>query len=101
LAGVGDEEVEGAFGEKELVSGMVYFLSAEVPEVNAEGVAARMLEVKTEYINPFSGWFGGSAAFEFEDVVGVNQFVGKASFSGSAFTNYEELSFVIVIRILF
>jgi hypothetical protein len=59
LAGISNEEVEGAFGEEELVSGMVNFLATEVPEVYAEAVAAGVREVEAENINAFGGFFGG------------------------------------------
>jgi hypothetical protein len=36
LAGVCDEEVEGAFGEEELMGGVVDFLAAEVPNIDAK-----------------------------------------------------------------
>jgi hypothetical protein len=87
FAFVGDEEVEGAFGEEKLVGGVVDFLAAEVPEVDAEGVAAGVIEVKAENFDAFGGFFGGAAAFEFEGVVGVDEFVGKAGFSSSTFAN--------------
>ncbi len=69
LAGVGDEEVEGAFGEEELVGGMVDFLAAEVPDVDAEGVAAGMGEVEAEYVDAFGRFFRIFTAFNFENVV--------------------------------
>jgi hypothetical protein len=88
LAGVGDEEVKGAFGEEELVGGMVDFLTAEVPKVDTEGVAAGVGEVEAEDVNTFSGFFGSQGAFEFKDVVRVDQFVGEAGFPSAAFANY-------------
>ncbi len=68
LAGIGDEEVEGAFGEEELVGGVVDFLAAEVPDVDAKGVVAGMLEVEAENVNPFCGFFGIFASLKFERV---------------------------------
>jgi hypothetical protein len=53
LAGVGDEEVKRAFSEEELVGCMVDFLTAEVPDVNAEGVTAGVIEVEAKNIDPF------------------------------------------------
>jgi hypothetical protein len=45
LAGVGDKKIEGAFGEEELMGGMVDFLATEIPDVDAEGVATGMGKV--------------------------------------------------------
>ena len=86
LTSVGDEEVEGAFGEEELVGGMIDFLTAEVPEVDSEGVAAGMGEVKAKDINAFCGFFRRLTAFKFKLIIRVNEFIRKASFSGSTFT---------------
>ena len=97
LAIVGNEEVEGAFGEEKLVGGVVDFLAAEVPEVDAKGVAAGVGEVEAKYVDAFGGFFGGGGAFEFEGVVGVDQFVGKAGFSGSAFADNKEFGFIDIV----
>ncbi len=62
FAAVGDEQVEGAFGEKELVGLVVDFLSAEVPEVDAVGFAVGSLELPFEDVDALGGGifgFGG------------------------------------------
>jgi hypothetical protein len=63
LAGVRDEEIKGAFGEEELVGGMVDFLATEVPKIDAEGIAAGMGEVEAEYVDAFSRFFRSFSAF--------------------------------------
>jgi hypothetical protein len=87
LASVGDEEVERAFGEEELVGSVVDFLATEVPDVDTEVITAEMVEVEMENINTFGGFFGGDTAFEFKYVVRVNKFISKTGFSGSTFTD--------------
>ena len=101
LAGVGNEEIEGTLGEEELVGFTVDFLPPEVPDVDAEGIATGMRKVETENINTFSRFLGNSTALKLEFVFGVNKLISKASFSRSAFTNNNKLSFVDIISAFF
>ena len=39
FAGVGNKEIEGAFGEEILMGGVIDFLSAEVPDIDIELIA--------------------------------------------------------------
>ena len=63
LAGVSDEKIERSLGEEKLMGCMVDFLSPEVPDVDAEVIAAGMEEIETENINAFSGFFGSVSTF--------------------------------------
>ena len=68
---VGDEKVEGAIGEEELVGLVVDFLAAEVPEVDAVGFAVGACEVPFEDVDAL----GGGVVIG-ELVVGVEEFAG-------------------------
>jgi hypothetical protein len=46
LAGIGNEEIERAFGEEELMGGMIDFLTAKIPDINTEGVATGVRKVE-------------------------------------------------------
>ena len=94
FAAVGDEEVEGAFGEEELVGGVVDFLAAEVPEVDAVVVAVGAFEFPTENVDALGGDVFG---FGNELIFGFEKFLGEASFSSSAFADDDEFGFVEVV----
>ena len=87
---VGDEDVEGAFGEEELVGLVVDFLAAEVPDVDAVGdgfvVKVPLVDVDALGADVFGG--GG------EDVVGVEEFVDEGGFADFAFADDEDFGFV-------
>ena len=68
---IDEEDIHRTFGEEKLVGGVVDFLSAKVPEVNAERFAVGLREFPVHHINAFGGGF---SFFEF--VVGVEEFVG-------------------------
>ena len=65
------------------------FLSAEVPDVSAEGGAVRLIEVPLNYVDAFSGFL-----IRFEFKFGILKFFSKGCFSGFAFTDDEEFCFV-------
>lgn len=74
------------------------FLSAEVPDVSAEGGAIKLIEFPLNYVNAFGGFL-----IRFEFKVGVLKFVGKGCFSGFAFADDEEFCFVegcSIVRVL-
>ena len=52
---VGEEEVEGAFGEEELVGGVVDFLAAEVPKMNAVVVTIGAFEFPSADVDALGG----------------------------------------------
>ena len=67
FAAVTDEEdIEGTFGEEKLVRGVVDFLSAKVPDVDAERLAVGLWEFPADDIDAF-----GAGFLFFEFVVGV------------------------------
>lgn len=70
---IGDEEVEGAFGEEELVGLVVDFLAAKVPEVDAVGLAVLPGEFPFEDVDAFGG---GVFGFGFESIVAIGWIVG-------------------------
>ena len=77
---------------------VVDFLSAEVPDVGAEGGAVRLIEFPLNYVDAFGGSLIG---FDFE--LGILKFFSKGSFSGFAFADDEEFCFVercSIVRIL-
>ena len=67
---IDEKDIQRTFGEEKLVGGVVDFLSAKVPEVNAERFAVGLGEFPAHYIDAFGGgfWF-------FELVVGIEEFV--------------------------
>ena len=60
-AGVVYEGIDGAFGEEELMGLVVDFLSAEVPDVDAEGAIVFQGEEELNDVDAFSGLFGGES----------------------------------------
>ena len=68
---------------------VVDFLSAEVPDVGAEGGAVGLIEFPLDYVDAFGRFL---IRFEFE--VGVLKFFRKGCFSGFAFANDKEFCFV-------
>lgn len=74
---VGDEDVEGAFGQEELVGLVVDFLAAEVPDVDAV-VCVVAIEVPLVDVDALGADVLGAGG---EDVVGVEEFVGKSGFA--------------------
>ena len=74
------------------------FLSAEVPDVSAEGGAVRLIEFPLNYVDAFGGSLIG---FDFE--FGILEFFSKGCFSGFAFTDDGEFCFVgrcSIVRVL-
>ena len=74
------------------------FLSAEVPDVSAEGGAVELIEFPLNYVDAFGGFL-----IEFEFKVGILKFFSKGCFSGFAFTDDEEFCFVegcAIVRVL-
>ena len=88
-AGVGDEEIEGAFGEEELMGGVVDFLAAEVPDVDAEGVAVWHGEVPADNVDAFGRFFVFG-----EFVIFAVDFFGEGGFACAAFADEDEFGFV-------
>ncbi len=85
-AAVGDEEVEAAFGEEELVGGVVDFLSAEVPDVEADVFGVDGL-VPGGDVESVGLGFGG--------VVGiVDEAIDQGGFADAALTDEEDFGFV-------
>ena len=77
---------------------VVDFLSAEVPDVGAEGGAVRLIEFPLNYVDAFGGSLIG---FDFE--FGILEFFNKGCFSGFPFTDDEEFCFVegrSIVRVL-
>jgi hypothetical protein len=101
LAGVGNNEIKGALSEEELMGSVIDFLTTEIPDVDAEGIATVMRKVKPKNINTFCGFFRVFSALKLELVFGVDKFVCKASFSRSTFTNNQKLSLINVICFFF
>lgn len=91
------EEVTGAIGEEELVGLVVDFLSAEVPNVDFVVFAVGACEFPVEDVDAFGGDVFG---FGFEIVVGVDKFVGKTSFTRTAFADDQEFGFVEYMGLL-
>ena len=65
------------------------FLSAEVPNVGAEGRAVRLLKFPPNYVDAFGGLLIG---FEFE--FGILKFFREGCFSSFAFADDEKFCFV-------
>ena len=91
FAAVGDEEVEGAIGEEELVGLVIDFLSAEVPNVDFVVFAVGTCEFPFEDVDAFGG---GVFGFGFKIVVGVDEFVGKTGFTRTAFADKNKFCFI-------
>ena len=73
-------------------------MSAEVPDVSAEGGAVKLIEFPLNYVDAFGGFLIG---FEFE--FRILKFFSKGSFSGFAFADDEEFCFVkgrSIVRVL-
>ena len=68
FAAIGDEEVERSFGEEELVSLVIDFLSTKVPDVDAVGFAVGSGEFPFADVDALGGSIFG---FGGECVVGV------------------------------
>ena len=64
-------------------------MSAEVPDVSAEGGAVRLIEFPLNYVDAFSGFL-----VDFEFKVGILKFFRKSCFPGFAFADDEEFGFV-------
>lgn len=71
FAGVGDEDVDGAFGKEELVGGVVDLLAAEVPDVRAEFSFGVVVDFPAYKVDAFSRFF-----FGLELIAGVLELVG-------------------------
>ena len=73
-------------------------MSAEVPDVSAEGGAVELIEFPLNYVDAFGGFLIG---FEFE--FRILKFFSKGSFSGFAFADDEEFCLVegcSIVRVL-
>ena len=53
-AGIDHQHIEGPFGEKELVGGVVDLLAAKVPDVGAEGGTVGVVKLPAQHVDPFS-----------------------------------------------
>ena len=74
------------------------FLSAEVPDIGAEGRAVELIEFPPNYVDAFGGFL-----IEFEFEIGILKFFSKGCFSGFPFANDEEFCFVeggSIVRVL-
>ena len=84
-AAVVGENVEAAFGEEELMGGVVYLLTAKVPDVNADGFGV-------DFERPVGDV--EAVGLEFVGVVAVvDELFDKGGFADAALTNKEEFGF--------
>lgn len=86
LAAVDDEQIEAAFAEEELVGGVHNFLSAEVPEVELDGLIVELDGVAFD---------DDAVGFGFVGVEGLTEeLFEEGGFADIAFADEEDFGFV-------